>query len=168
MKIRAEQKNSRQTARKVRLLANQVKDLSLIEALRQLALMERKSSIVLLKVFRQAIANAVNNHQLKIEDLEIDKLLVKTGSTYKRFRAVSRGRAHRILKRTCHVEVVLKTKENQADPIAVKKQKLVKTAKPKKIVKKSAVKKQKTVKQAAAVKKTAKKIKTTSKKETKK
>jgi len=42
MKIRAEQKNSRQTARKVRLLANQVKDLSLIEALRQLALMERK------------------------------------------------------------------------------------------------------------------------------
>ncbi len=113
MKVRAKQKYSRQSPRKVRMVANQVKDLSLQEALEQLALINKKASIVLLKVFRQAIANATNNHGLQIDQLEIDKVLVETGPTYKRFRAVSRGRAHKILKRTCHVEVVLQTKEKK-------------------------------------------------------
>ncbi len=110
MKIRAQQKNSRQSPRKVRLVANQVKNLSLAEAFSQLALMERKASLVILKVMRQAVANAVHNHQLSVDDLEIDNILVKTGPTYKRWQPVSRGRAHKILKRTTHVEVILKTK----------------------------------------------------------
>lgn len=110
MKIKAEQKNSRQAPRKVRLVANQVKDLSLEEAMRQLAVMERKAATTILKVIRQAIANATNNHGLKLENLEIENILVKTGPTYKRFRAVSRGRAHKILKRTSHIEVILSTK----------------------------------------------------------
>ncbi len=111
MKIRAEQKNSRQAPRKVRLIANQVKDLPLEEAFKQLALIERKGALVILKTLRQAVANATHNHQLKFEDLEIDKILVKTGPTYKRWKAVARGRGHQILKRTTHVEVVLKTKD---------------------------------------------------------
>jgi large subunit ribosomal protein L22 len=113
MKIRAEQKYSRQTPRKVRTVANQVKDLGLTEALEQLALMERKAAIVIMKVMRQAVANATNNHGLKLENLELNNILVKKGPTYKRYRAVSRGRGHRILKRSCHVEVTLKTKESK-------------------------------------------------------
>ncbi len=134
MKIKAEQKNSRQSPRKVRLLANQVKDLSLEGAFTQLALMERKGSIVLLKVMRQAVANAVHNHQLSIDQLEIDKILVKTGPTYKRWQPVSRGRAHSILKRTCHVEVVLKTKDetDQQSEESAKKSKKVASNKKKK------------------------------------
>ncbi|MBD3249977.1 MAG: 50S ribosomal protein L22 [Candidatus Pacebacteria bacterium] len=120
MKIRAEQRNSRQSPRKVRLVANQIKDLPLEQALRQLALIERKATIVILKVMRQAIANAVNNHGLTIDQLELDQILVKTGPTYKRFRAVSRGRAHKILKRTCHVEVILKTKQKETKEQATK------------------------------------------------
>ncbi len=112
MKIKAEQKNSRQSPRKVRLLANQVKDLSLEDAFTQLAMMDRKASIVLLKVMRQAVANAIHNHQLTIDQLEIDTILVKTGPTYKRWQPVSRGRAHSIMKRTCHVEVILKSKDS--------------------------------------------------------
>jgi len=112
MKIRAQQNNTRQTPRKVRLVANQVKGLSLEKALRQLAVIERKAATVILKVMRQAIANATNNHGLKFEDLELNNIIVKKGPTFKRFRAVSRGRAHRILKRSCHVEVTLKTKKN--------------------------------------------------------
>lgn len=138
MQIRAEQKNTRQSPRKVRLIANQVKGLSLEAAFTQLALMERRSSLVLMKVLRQAVANAVNNHQLNVKDLEIEKFVVKTGQTYKRMRPVSRGRAHRILKRTCHIEVILKTqavataKANQADTKAkkiAKKQAAVKASK---------------------------------------
>lgn len=117
MQIKAEQKNSRQSPRKIRLLANQVKKLSLQDAFSQLALMERKASLVLLKVMRQAVANAVNNNNLLVEDLEIDNILVKTGPTYKRWQPVSRGRAHKILKRSSHIEVVLKTKKQSTSAI---------------------------------------------------
>jgi large subunit ribosomal protein L22 len=144
MKIKAEQKNSRQSPRKVRLVANQVQHLPLVQAFAQLALIERKASLVLLKVMRQAVANATHNHQLSIDDLEIDKILVKTGSTYKRWQPVSRGRAHKILKRTAHVEVTLKTKAVQkAITSAQSEQKQVET---------KATEQLKTAKQAKQVK----------------
>jgi hypothetical protein len=66
---------------------------------------------LVLKVLRQAIANATNNFGLAISDLEIDKILVNDGPALKRWRAVSRGRAHTILKRTCHVRIDLRTKK---------------------------------------------------------
>lgn len=157
MKIKAEQKNSRQSPRKVRLIANQVKKLSLKEAFSQLALMNRKSTVVLLKVMRQAVANAVNNHQLSIDDLELDNILVKTGTTYKRWQPVSRGRAHKILKRTSHVEVILKTKEKNKEPVEDKKtEKEVKTE-DKKVVK---IEKKSTKVKSAKVKKETNKVAT--------
>lgn len=111
MKIRAVQKYSRQSPRKVREVANQIKKLSLTEAITQLALVERKGSEVILKVLRQAIANAIHNHHLAFADLVIESILVETGPSYKRFRSASRGRGHQILKRVAHVQVILATKE---------------------------------------------------------
>ncbi len=113
MKIKAEQKYSRQSPRKVRLVANVVKDLSLEKAFEQLALMERKAALVVLKTLRQAVANATHNHNLQFDNLKIDTILVKQGPTYKRWRAVSRGRSHEIQKKTCHVEVLLTTKDKK-------------------------------------------------------
>jgi large subunit ribosomal protein L22 len=110
MEFVATQKITRQSPRKVRLVANQVKSLALPDMLKQLAVIERRATLVLLKTIKQAIANAQNNHQVAFEDLELKELMVNEGPTYKRFRAVSRGQAHKILKRTCHVRVVLRTK----------------------------------------------------------
>ena len=110
MLIIAEQRNSRQSDIKVRLVANSVKKLSVEAALKQLAVMEQKGSLVIMKVLRQAIANAIHNHNLALSDLVIQSILVNSGTSYKRFRAVSRGRAHSILKKTCHVRVTLATK----------------------------------------------------------
>jgi large subunit ribosomal protein L22 len=110
MLITAEQRNSRQSDIKVRLVANSVKKLSIELALKQLAVMEQKGSLVVMKVLRQAIANAIHNHNLALSDLVIQSILVNSGTSYKRFRAVSRGRAHSILKKTCHVRVTLATK----------------------------------------------------------
>lgn len=110
MLITAEQRNSRQSDIKVRLVANSVKKLSVEAALKQLAVMEQKGSVVVMKVLRQAVANAVHNHNLALSDLMIQSILVNGGTHYKRFRAVSRGRAHSILKKTCHVRVTLATK----------------------------------------------------------
>lgn len=121
MIIKAEQKNTRQPSRKVRLVVDVVKKMSLVDAINQLAVMNRKSSLLVLKVLRQAIANATNNFGLSLADLEIDKILVNDGPALKRWRAVSRGRAHTILKRTCHVRVDLRTKKEVKASEATKK-----------------------------------------------
>lgn len=111
MIIKAEQKNTRQTSRKVRLVADVVKEMSVVDAINHLAVINRKSTLLVLKVLRQALANATNNFGLNVADLEIDNIVVNDGPALKRWRAVSRGRAHTILKRTCHVRVDLRTKK---------------------------------------------------------
>ncbi|MBT4123917.1 MAG: 50S ribosomal protein L22 [Candidatus Pacebacteria bacterium] len=138
MQIKAEQKNTRQSARKVRLVANAVRKLSLQDAMEQLAVIERKASIVVAKVLRQAIANATHNHNIPVDQLELKSILVGEGPTYKRFRAVSRGRAHNIFKRSCHVKVILETKqtEKEVSKKVVKKAPATKKAKAKTTTKK--------------------------------
>lgn len=111
MTIKATQKYTRQTGRKVRLVANTVKKLPLEEALRQLAVIERRSTLAILKTVKQAIANAINNHGLKFGDLKLDNIIVDNGPQYQRMRAVSRGRGHEIKKRTSHITVTLSTIE---------------------------------------------------------
>jgi len=111
MLIKATQKYTRQTPRKVRLVANTVRKMPLERALQQLAVIEKKATMVVTKTLQQAIANATHNYGYKFDDLSIENILVTEGPRYRRFQAVSRGRAHDIIKRTCHVEVTLKTKD---------------------------------------------------------
>jgi len=111
MLIIAEQKYTRQTARKVREVANAVVKMSIKDAIVQLGIMDRRASIVVLKTLRQAIANAINNHDLQMRELSIKSILVNQGPTYKRWRPVSRGRAHTIFKRSCHIKVVLESSQ---------------------------------------------------------
>jgi len=131
MEFIATQKLTRQSSRKIRLVANQVKKLALPDMLRQLAVIERKSTLVLLKTLKQVIANAQNNHGIAFEDLELVELLVNDGPSYKRFQAVSRGRAHSILKRTSNIRVVLRQKSDSvAKPVKpVKKEQVAAEAK---------------------------------------
>lgn len=124
MIIKATQTYTRQTPRKVRLVANSIKKLTITQALEQLSVIERKASIVVLKVLRQAIANAINNHGLAFNDLTIKSIQVQNGPYYKRFRAASRGRAHSIYKKTSHVlvelETITATKEIATEQITAK------------------------------------------------
>jgi large subunit ribosomal protein L22 len=111
MLITAQQKNIRQTPRKLRLVANAVRKMPLSAAIQQLAVIERRATMPILKVVKQAIANAVNNHGLATADLELKDIRVNEGPRYRRFRAVSRGRAHNVVKLTSHVTVTLSTRE---------------------------------------------------------
>lgn len=149
MIIRASQQNTRQTPRKVRLVANTVKGMSIEAALRQLAVIERRASILILKVIRQALANAEHNHGITADKLSLKSIIVENGPHMKRFRAVSRGRAHTILKKTCHVVVELESKEKDAE--------VSEESKPAKKVKKEAATKVKTTKVTKTVKKVLKK-----------
>ncbi len=119
MEIKATQRYIRQAPRKVRLVANTVKELSLEQAIRQLAVMRRAATLPVLKTLRQAVANAQHNHGLSPANLRIKELIVNDGATLKRWRAVSRGRAHSIFKKTCHVCVTLETTEPMTTPAVV-------------------------------------------------
>jgi large subunit ribosomal protein L22 len=153
MIITATQKNTRQTARKVRYVADVVKKMSIEDALKQLAVMERRASLVILKTLRQAIANAMNNHQLSLDELKIKNIVVDVAPTYKRWRAVSRGRAHTILKRSCHIKVELEKKDSSKKEVVKKMDK--------------SSKKDKEEKKPTKTKKTNKVTKTASKKTSK-
>ncbi len=120
MIITAQQTNIRQSSRKVRLVANQVKKLGLNQAIEQLAIIQRRSSLAILKVIKQALANAVNNNHLDIDQLLLADIIVSDGPIYKRMRAVSRGRGHAIEKRTCHVKVTLTVKAEEKSDETVK------------------------------------------------
>lgn len=113
MIITAEQKNSRQTPTRLRLVAKAIKKLSLKDAMDQLAFTNMRSARTLLQVFKQVVANATKNLGLSYETLTIKDIVVGEGPRYKRFQPVSRGQAHSILKRTAHVRVVLESTESK-------------------------------------------------------
>lgn len=115
MTIRVVQKNTRQTPRKIRFVADAIRSLSVEGALKQLAVIERRSAVVMLKVFRQALANAQHNHNLSVDQLKIKTIQVNEGPRYKRFRAVSRGRAHSIVKLASHVVLELEEVKAKAE-----------------------------------------------------
>lgn len=122
MLIKAEQKFSRQTSTRLRLVAAAVKKLSPAVAIEQLRFMDLKAAETILLVMKQAIANATNNLGLSADALTIKEIVVGEGPQYKRFQPVSRGRAHSILKRSAHIRVVL---ESQEAGVAKPKQKTV-------------------------------------------
>lgn len=127
MLIQATQKYTRQTPSKIRLIAHTLKGLSISNAIKKLAGIEKKSTIVLMKVIRQAVANATHNYNLSIDDLIIKSILINEGPMYKRWQAVSRGRAHSILKKTSHVKIILETKGDKK--VAARKEKIAEPVK---------------------------------------
>jgi len=93
---------------KVRPVATLVKDMPLNQALTVLRLEKRRGAAFLRKVLRAAWANA----QEKDSSYDEERFFVKSarvdgGPTLRRIRARSMGRANTILKRSCHITVVL-------------------------------------------------------------
>jgi large subunit ribosomal protein L22 len=111
MKIKAEAKNIRQSPQKLRLVAALVRSLKPNDALTTLKHLRKRAATPLWKTLKQAMANGVNNLNLNADSLIIDKIEINEGPTYKRWQPVSRGRAHKILKRTSHIKVILESKK---------------------------------------------------------
>ena len=110
MKVTAEAKFLKHGPRKLRLVADLVRPMALEEALTTLKHLSNRSAVPVLKVLKQAVANAVNNYKLSKDSLTIQLIEVNAGPVAKRFQPVSRGRAHSILKRTSHIKVILNSK----------------------------------------------------------
>ena len=101
--------------RKVRLIANALRGLSVNEAEAQLLFRPQRSSESLLKLLRSAIANAKNNYKLNPDMLMIKIIRVDQGPILKRFLPRAMGRATPIHKKVSHVELILdEQKKSQA------------------------------------------------------
>ena len=83
------------------------------EALAILKYTPRGAASIIAKVVKSAKANAENNHEMDVEKLYIDSIVANQGPTIKRFMPRAMGRATMIRKRTSHIEVVVKEKNNK-------------------------------------------------------
>ena len=96
---------ARISAQKVRLVADQIRGRGVEEALDMLQFSGRKGARLLKKVLESAIANAEHNAGADIDDLLISSVFVDEGKTMKRIKPRAKGRADRILKRSCHITI---------------------------------------------------------------
>ncbi len=105
MEVAAKLKGARISAQKARLIADQVRGMPVEEALSLLEFSPKKAAHIVKKVLDSAIANAENNEGADVDELKISSIYVDEGMTMKRLRPRAKGRADRILKRSCHITV---------------------------------------------------------------
>jgi large subunit ribosomal protein L22 len=107
MRVRAQAKWVRTSARKARLVLEHIRGRSVPEARTILAFTQRAVATDIEKVLRSAVANAEANHGLDGDELVVEAAFADEGPTLKRWKPRARGRVNRIRKRTCHVTLVL-------------------------------------------------------------
>ena len=95
------------SAQKMREVVRQIQGLPAEQAAAVLAVVPRKSARVVAKTLKSAMANAENNNGLKPGTLRVKEAVAGTATTMKRFVPKARGSAGPILKRSCHVKIVL-------------------------------------------------------------
>jgi large subunit ribosomal protein L22 len=105
MEVAAKLSGAQLSAQKARLVADQIRGKHVEEALDLLTFSNKKGAAVIKKVLESAIANAEQNEGADVDELRISTIFVDEGVTMKRIRPRAKGRADRILKRSCHITV---------------------------------------------------------------
>ncbi len=154
MLVRAHLRYLRIAPRKVRLVIDLVRGMTVERAFDQLSVLPKRSTLPVTKLIQSAVANATHNNQLDPKTLVIKAITANEGPKLKRFIPKAFGRANPILKRTTHITVILEGQELKgAKPLAKD------TAKPETVdlttVKKSPAKKPAPAKAPSRLKKTA-------------
>jgi ribosomal protein L22 len=109
--VRAQAKYVRSSARKARLVCDNIRGRSVEEARAILAHTPRAVARDWSKLLESAVANAEHNHELVGEDLYVKAVHADEGPTIRRFRPRAMGRATKIRKRTSHLTILLTPKE---------------------------------------------------------
>ena len=116
MEAKAIAKDISMSPRKVRLVVDQIRGLSVNEAYAILQYSKKAAAGPVSKTLRSAVANAQYKAQeegdvLDVDTLQIREAFVDEGATLRRWRARAMGRASPIRKRTSHITVIVDTKE---------------------------------------------------------
>lgn len=107
MQAEASIKHARISAQKARLVADQIRDLQVEQAVKLLVFSPKKGAGIIRKVLESAIANAEHNEGADVDELKVARVQVNEGPVMKRIRARAKGRAGRIFKRTSHISVTV-------------------------------------------------------------
>jgi len=107
MQVGARLKGAKISAQKARLVADQIRGKKVGEAVDILSFSTKKGAHLIKKLLESAIANAEHNEGADVDDLKVSKIHVDEGLTMKRIRPRAKGRADRILKRTCHITLAV-------------------------------------------------------------
>jgi len=108
--ISATLRGARSSAQKVRLVVDQIRGQHVEKALDILSFSNKKAAVLVKKVLESAIANAEHNQGLDVDELHVSTVFVDEGMVMKRIKPRAKGRADRILKRTCHITVKVAAK----------------------------------------------------------
>lgn len=107
MEVQARLKGARLSAQKARLVADQIRGKAVEEALLVLTYSPKKAAAIIKKVLNSAIANAEHNEGADVDELKVSTIMVDEGMTMKRIMPRAKGRADRILKRSCHITITV-------------------------------------------------------------
>lgn len=92
---------------KIRIVLDNIRGKSAVEALALMENAKQANAEVVVKLLKSAIANAENNKGLNRNDLYVAETWVGAGPILKRINIRARGRADRMMKRTCHITLIL-------------------------------------------------------------
>jgi len=105
METSAKLRFARISPQKARLVADQIRGMSVETALETLRFSTKKAARIVHKLLESAVANAEHNEGADIDELRVATITVDEGPSIKRIKPRARGSADRILKRTSHVTI---------------------------------------------------------------
>lgn len=114
MEAKAIQRYIGSSPRKMRLVVDLIRGMSVDKAIEVLHFSAKHSSKDAEKVIRSAFSNLLNmddSTRLDPADVFIKEAFVNGGPTLKRISPAPMGRAYRIRKRSCHLTVIVETKD---------------------------------------------------------
>ena len=111
--MKASVSHLRISPRKVRMVVDTVRGKSASQAMDILRFARKKAAVPVEKLLKSAVANASEFHGVSdVDDLYIEHIAVDEGPTIKRYMPRARGRATPVRKRTSHVRLELRERNN--------------------------------------------------------
>ncbi len=107
MEVRAVLRYARVTPRKMRLVARLCSGMTVDKASVQLRFCQKKGGKMMHTLLNSAVANAREKGGIAMDNLIVKNVRVDDGPVMKRFMPRSQGRAYPILKKMCHVTLIL-------------------------------------------------------------
>ena len=107
MEVQSLTRYARMSPKKVREVARTIQGRKVPDALNLLGVITRKSSRLITKTLKSAVANAENNNNLSADSLTVKFALVENGPVLKRHKAGARGSPKPRRKKMSHIRIVL-------------------------------------------------------------
>ncbi|CAM2061099.1 50S ribosomal subunit protein L22 [Desulfovibrionales bacterium] len=107
MEVKAAAKYMWLSAQKARLVGRNIHGLPVEKAMYILKFTPKKAAAMINKVLHSAVANASQISGLDVDRLKVKRVQIDVGPTKKRFMPRAMGRASKIIKRTCHITVIV-------------------------------------------------------------